>query len=104
MSEITVPKGDKGFPIVFTITDSAGVAYNVTDYTVKLVFWPYGNPAAPIVNGTCALTTPISGIVTYTTTATDFTTSGRYVAELQLTKTGVIESTRTFDLLVTDSP
>jgi len=97
------PKGDYGYYLNFTITDSDGDAYDLTDYTIKLKCWRAGNPGKLVVNGSCTPVVEASGTCRYYVTATDFTTIEKYVAELELTKSGVIESTMTFTINVVES-
>ena len=33
MADLYVPKGDKGFPLTFTVQEDDGSAYDLTDYT-----------------------------------------------------------------------
>lgn len=103
MANLTIPKADKGFYLSFTVTDSAGTAYNLTDYTIKLKVWNTGRPGTLIVDGTCAIVVAASGTCRYSVAATDFTLKGTYSAELELTKTDIIESTRMFTIEVTES-
>ena len=103
MTTITVPKSDKGYYLSFTIQDSAGNAYNLTDYTIKLKVWVAGRPDSLTVDGTGEIVVAASGTCRYLVTATDFTAKGTYSAEIELTKTGIAESTKEFTLEVTES-
>ncbi len=102
-ANLTVPKNDKGYYLSFTVKDSAGDAYNLTDYTIKLKVWSAGSPSTLIVDGTCSIVVAASGTCRYLVTATDFTVKGLYSAELELTKTDVIESTTAFTIEVKES-
>lgn len=104
MVDIRIPKGDKGFNLVFTIKDSAGAAYNLNGYTIKLKVWKLGSSDAPIVDGSCTIISEAGGTCRYAVTATDFLVVGLYKCELELTKTDTIESTRSYILEVTESP
>ena len=104
MADISVPKGDKGFYLVFTVQDNAGVAYNLSGYTIKLKVWKLGNSDVPIVDGTCNIISEAGGTCRYLITATDFLVVGQYKCELELTKTDHIESTKSYILEVTESP
>lgn len=69
-------------PIVLTLQRS-GSPIDVTGCTVSLII----NLNGTVINTghqTCALTTPASGIVTYTTNAADFTTAGLYNCEVKI--------------------
>jgi hypothetical protein len=103
MADMTVPKNDKGYYLSWTVKDSAGDAYNLTDYTIKLKVWSAGRPGTLIVDGTCNIVVAASGTCRYLVTATDFTLKGTHSAELELTKTDVAESTRMFTIEVTES-
>jgi len=103
MADMTVPKNDKGYYLSWTVKDSAGDVYSLTDYTIKLKVWAAGRPGTLIVDGTCTPVVAASGTCRYLVTATDFTLKGTYSAELELTKTDTIESTRMFTIEVTES-
>lgn len=104
MADISVPKGDKGFYLVFTVQDSTGAAYNLNGYTIKLKVWKLGGSDAPIVEGTCNIISEAGGTCRYKIAASDFLVVGLYKCELELTKTDTIESTRSYILEVTESP
>ncbi len=101
MADITVPKGDYGFNLTITIKDSDNAVYDLSGYSPKLKVWTPGGTA--FVAGTCALTNPTAGTVTYTVGSVDFTTAGNFKAEIEITKSGVIESTVPFTIQVTES-
>ena len=103
MVNLTVPKGDYGFSIAATITTSAGVAYNLTGYTVKLKVWQEGSPGTLLVNAACSVVVAAEGTVTYAVAQNDFATAGTYLAEFEMTKTSVIESTKRFTITVEES-
>ena len=44
MAGLTVPKGDFGYYINFTVTDDDDAAYNLSGYTVTLKIWDPNNP------------------------------------------------------------
>ncbi len=104
MADISVPKGDKGFVMVFTVQGSTGAVYNLSGYTIKLKVWKLGSSDAPIVDTACTIVSAAAGTCSYTVGASDFLVVGLYKCELELTKTGVIESTRSYSLEVTESP
>ena len=103
MADLTISKGDKGYYLNFTVQDSAGDAYNLTGYTIKLKVWVDGRPDSLMVDGTGEIVVAASGTCRYLVTATDFTAKGTYSAEIELTKTGIAESAKVFTLEVTES-
>ena len=103
MADIYIPKGDKGFNLNFTVQEDDGTAYNLATYTITLKIWPENMSTEPIVDAACTPIVAASGTCYYTVTATDFTSAGDYILEIELTKTGVIESTRHYTLKVEDS-
>ena len=103
MANITVPKDDKGYNIQLSITDAADAVVDLTGYTVTLKTWAPGTPGTLLIDGTCVVTNTTGGVVTYLGTAGDFGTVGRYHAEVELTKSGVRESTENFRLTVAES-
>jgi len=102
MADLTVPKGDYGYQLVFTVQDSAGDAYNLTDYTITLKVWREGLPGL-IMSGVCTILVAASGTCHYVVVAGAFNRAGNYKAELELTKSGTVESTQNFDLEVEQS-
>ncbi len=104
MADIVIPKSDKGFDLNFTVQDSDGDSVNLTAYTIKLIVWKKGMSDSVLMSGTCVIVSAVAGTCKYTVTASDFIVVGIYRMELELTKSGVIESTRNYILEVTDSP
>ncbi|GAG54454.1 unnamed protein product [marine sediment metagenome] len=104
MADISIPRADKGFKLVFTVQDSTGAAYNLSGYTIKLKVWKLGGSDAPIVDSDCVAISEAAGTCSYTIGADDFLVAGLYKCELELTKTDHIESTRSYTLEVTESP
>lgn len=103
MADITIAQNDKGYYLTFTINDSAGAAYNLTDYTIKLKVWYANNADSLTLDGTCSIVNAILGTCRYLVTATDFININEYSAELELQKSGVIESTDSFTIEVKES-
>lgn len=103
MSDITIPKGDKGFNLNFTVQNSDGTAFNLTDYTVTLKVWPQNIPGNPIVNAACTIDVAANGTCHYEVVTGNFAYEGNYLLELELTKSGIIESTRNYTLRVEES-
>lgn len=102
MADLTIPQGDKGYYIQFTVQDSDGVAYNLTGYTITLKVWREGQPGL-VMSGACSILVAGSGTCRYLVVAGDFRQVGTYLAELELTKSGVVESTSNFELEVAKS-
>ncbi len=103
METLYFPKNDKGYILTFTITNSAGTVRNLTDYTVTLKVWAADIPGTLVVSGACSKTDPTNGVCTYTPTATDFDAAATYDAEIELTATGIVESTERFQIIVEES-
>ena len=103
MADLIIPEGDSGFDLSFTVLDSAGNPYNLLGYTIKFKVWKPGFPSVLVVNGTCNIVSATDGTCTYTIAEGDFAVAGDYLFELELTKTGVTESTVTKKLVVTES-
>lgn len=103
MSDITVPKGDFGFNIDFTVQDFEGNAFNLTGYTTKFKVWAAGVPGTTVINGSVAHDTEADGTCHYTVVDGDFDTVAHYKCELQLTKANTQESTMAYDLEVIES-
>ena len=103
MADITIAQNDKGFYISFTINDSTGVAYNLAGYTVKLKVWLANQYTTPIVTGDCEVVSAALGTCRYLVVATDFANINNYYGEIELTKSGVVESTEKFAIEVKES-
>ncbi len=103
MATLIVPMNDKGYYEDFVVQDATGTAYPLTDYTIKLKVWNPGKPGTLIVNSNCAPVNVTLGTCRYTIAETDFTVKGTYSGELELTKTGVVESTVSFPVEVKES-
>lgn len=111
MKRITIPKDDYGFKLPFTIQDSDGTVVDLSTYTMTLKVWKPGVPDTLIVTGTCSTEDAASAsagkcyysVTTDASATADFHTVGRYHAEIELTKTGVIESTEIFGITIVES-
>ena len=103
MADLTIPKGDYGFLLAFTVQKDDGTAYNLTDYTIKLKVWTMDTPANLIVNAACTIDEATNGKCHYIIQSGDFNIVGDYLLELELTKAGVVESTRYYTLEVKES-
>jgi len=104
MSDLTIPKGDYGYNLSFTIQDDDGNAYNLLGYTITIKVWPQHMPGEPIVSDTCIIDVAASGTCHYPIKVGDFANAADYLIELELTKVGIIESTRNYTLTVEESP
>ena len=103
MASITIPKNDKGFDLSFTINDSTGTAVVLTNYTIKLKVWIIARAGALLLNGTVNIVDANAGTCRYPVVDGDFNAVGKYRAELELTKTNVVESTESFEIIVAES-
>jgi len=100
---LVVPKGDKGYNLAFTVTDNLGTVKNITAYTIKLKMWKPTVPGTLIIDGACSIDVGASGTCHYVIGASDMAVAGRYQAELELTATGIIESTEPFVIVIKES-
>lgn len=103
MADLTIPKGDKGYYLNFTVKDNSGTAYDLTDYTITLKVWSINAPDTLLVSGACSIVVAASGTCRYNVADGDFDTEGTYMLELELTKSGVIESTKAYTVDVVES-
>lgn len=108
MEKITIPKGDEGFKLEFTVKDSDGDPVNLTGYTaVNIKMWAPGVPGTLLLDQACD-NAAANGTCDYTVDEDDFPDGtypavGRYHAELELTSAGVVESTETFGITIMES-
>ena len=102
MADLTIKRGDYGFYLNFTITDSDDVAYVLTDYTLKLKVWKKNTPGL-IVNGACDIVVAGSGTCKYAVVSGDFRERGVFDAEIELTKAAERSATETFEIEVKES-
>jgi len=103
MSDLTIPANDKGFNLSFIVYDSDNKVYDLDGYTVTMKVWKPGVPGTLVVNEACNVTNASLGTCTYTVNAADFASIADYKMELELTKSGVIESTDNYDISVEES-
>lgn len=102
---ITIPQNDCGYELTFTLYDSNGNLRDISTYSAKLIIWSSGNQTTPILNEDCDLVDGgTTGRCKYTVQADDFNTVGSYKGEIELTKTGIIESSVSFSVSVIESP
>jgi len=83
----TVVRNDTSFDLQFTAKNQAGAALNLTNASEIKFKMALPRVAACKIIDTCDVTTPESGICTYTVSSSDFDTAGLYEAELQITYT-----------------
>jgi hypothetical protein len=103
MNDLIIPKGDYGYNLNFTIKDDDDAAYNLAGYTVTFKVWPVGMSGSPIVSSGCVNDVEASGTCHYAVKLHDFDIEGDYYVELELTKAGIVESTRNYTLRVEES-
>ncbi len=107
MPTITIPQNDGGFNLQFSVTDATDAAFDLTGYAnVTLKVWDPGVPGTLLLNGTCVITGTTGGVVTYAVGTANFSTVGRYHAELELAKSTSgtqRESTENFRLTIVES-
>jgi hypothetical protein len=102
---MNINRGSYGITYSFTYLTAAGIPKDLTGFTdVYLVVWQPGNPQLVLLRGLCSISAPTtSGIVTYTSTATDFIQSGVYLAELQVEGTGINDPSSRFIINVKEA-
>ena len=101
--DVYIPKGDYGYNIAFTLYDGSGDVFDPTGYVVTLKVWTYDVPAVLLLTGVGGITSAVDGKVYYTVALGDFTTEGKFMAEIELTKAGARESFRNHVLHITES-
>jgi len=104
MADITIPQGDEGFNLEFTVTEDDDTAFDLTNYTVTIKVWHKNLIGSLVVDSACVVDVAASGTCHYVVTDGDFDSAGDYMVELELTQSGVVESTRHYTLEVTESP
>ena len=105
MAGLTIAKNDYGYNLSFTVQDASGTAYNLADFTaVTLKIWVEGSrPDALLGDSALDIDNAASGTCHYTVQSGDFSAKGSYVGELELTASGVVESTDIFTIKVAES-
>ena len=109
MKHFTIPKGDVGFKLEFTVQESDGTAVDLTTYTgAKIKMWVPGVPGTLLLDTACA-NLAADGTCDYTVLLADFGVAGypvvgRYLAELELAAAGgIVESTENFTITIAES-
>ncbi len=103
MANLTLPFGDYGYNINFTVQDSAGVAYNLTGYTITFKAWDKQYALSLAFSKACVIDVAADGTCHLSLLIADIIPAGSYTFELELTKAGVVESTQSYDLEVVES-
>ena len=99
MINIDVKKGHYGKAIRFNVTrDGADVDFS--GYTVNWKIWKQGEAS---VRWTISGSIIEAGVVDFTPTNTDFDVEGEFRAELEWTKTGIVDGSETFRVTVLPS-
>lgn len=80
MAALILKQFDTYPPVVATLTDTNGPINLTTATTVKFIM----KSATLLVTGNCTITTPASGVVTYTWGATDTNIAGNYTVEFEI--------------------
>ena len=104
MADISVPQGDFGFYINFTVLNDDDTPFNLVGYVITIKVWLESHWPALLFSGVCAPVVPASGTCRYLVVAGDLDTSGTFKLELEMTAAGEEISTRSYDLNITGSP
>ena len=95
---LTIPAGDGGYYIVFTVTNYDKTPFDLTGLTAKFKAWLPGQELR--VNASCEIVSATAGICRYLLQTTDFPVPGRYTGELEFTGP---QSTQPFPVIITES-
>jgi len=109
---IEVKQGDYGFDLTFEIKNSDGSEFDLDGYTATLKVWKQDGTI--LFSGACDIDNASEGLCHYNIQSGDFDTLDNpqlsgitrysdYVAEIELTKSGVILSTPSFIIRVWES-
>ncbi len=106
METVIVKKGGYGYNLRFTIMDSdTGLPKNITTYTgFAFQVWDEYTPGTVKWSLVGTIVDGPSGWADFAVTASDFTETGVYLGEIELTKAGVVEPGDTFQVVVEESP
>jgi len=77
-------RNDKLFDLDFTVTDSDGVAVDLTGSLIRFKMALQGASTSKVSSTSVSITTATSGTCSYTVQSGDLDTSGLYNAELQI--------------------
>ena len=100
---LTIPCNDYGFVLKFTCTQADGSAFDLTGYTIYFVMWSPGKPYVKLVDGLCTDPLPTTGVCYYITQLGDFPSIGNFNGEIQITKTGAMETFGTLPVKIVES-
>ncbi len=104
MADLTVIQNKYGYYISpFTITNADGTAFDLTGYTITMKMWSAGMPNVLKMTGVLAALVEASGTCRYLVASGDFPTSGKFLATIVLTKSGVEDAVLPFTLEVLES-
>ncbi len=103
MANLTLPFGDYGYNINFTVQDSTGGVYSLVGYVVTFKAWDKQYALSLAFSKACVLDVPANGTCHLVLLLADIIPAGSYTFELELTKAGVVESTQSYDLEVVES-
>ena len=101
---LTVPQGDYGYNLDFTLYNADGTAKVLTDYTITLKVWSPGVPGTLLLEGVCDPDVAASGTCHYEVAEGDFDIVGRFLYEIELTQANITESAKNGSLTVVESP
>lgn len=104
MSDLTIQRGDYGFYIQGTLTNSDASAFNLTGYSLTLQAWELGKPNHPIVSGTASAVVATQGTWRYLVAQNDFITEGEFLINVRATKSGARETAQNYTVEVKESP
>lgn len=102
MADLYAPAGDYGYNLSFTVQDNSETAYDLTNYTVTFKAWKQGMSDDPIVDSACTVDSAADGTCHYAVQSGDFDDAGDYLIELELTQSGIVESTQYYTLSITE--
>jgi len=98
MKTIRIKYGDYGYGIEFTVLNADGTVRDLTGYDVYLKVWD--SSGNTILDKLLTVSDAVNGKAVYVVGQSDFTNAGRYYAEIELRKSGSVESTETFTIIV----
>jgi len=102
---LTVPQGDYGSNLDFTLLDSEGEARkDLEGKTPMLKLWSPGKPNSVILEGECDYDEVLTHVCHYFIIQGDFDTVGRYLYEIELVTETSVESALSGWLTVVESP
>lgn len=96
---IQITQNDKEYKLNFTVKDADGVVVDLTSMTIEFQVAEQVTYTAKFA-GDCEIVEATEGTCSYTVATGDFDTANNYYGILQLTNSGVVESTRRFKIEV----